>query len=51
MKYHNLEECIMDLEKHGHLVRIHEEVDPHLEMATIHMKVYPQAARRRCLKM
>lgn len=40
MKYHNLEECIMDLEKHGHLVRIHEEVDPHLEMAAIHMKVY-----------
>ncbi|MBT2763028.1 UbiD family decarboxylase [Paenibacillus sp. ISL-20] len=40
MKYHNLEECIIDLEKHGHLVRIHEEVDPHLEMASIHMKVY-----------
>lgn len=40
MKYHNLEECIMDLEKHGHLVRIHEEVDPHLEMAAIHLKVY-----------
>ncbi|WP_339272318.1 UbiD family decarboxylase [Paenibacillus sp. FSL K6-1330] len=40
MKYHNLEECIIDLEKHGHLVRIHEEVDPHLEMAAIHMKVY-----------
>lgn len=40
MKYHNLEECIIDLEKNGHLVRIHEEVDPHLEMAAIHMKVY-----------
>lgn len=40
MKYHNLEECIVDLEKHGHLIRIHEEVDPHLEMAAIHMKVY-----------
>lgn len=40
MKYHNLEECIIDLERHGHLVRIHEEVDPHLEMAAIHMKVY-----------
>ncbi|OPA81018.1 3-octaprenyl-4-hydroxybenzoate carboxy-lyase [Paenibacillus selenitireducens] len=40
MKYRNLEECIVDLEKHGHLVRIHEEVDPHLEMAAIHMKVY-----------
>jgi 4-hydroxy-3-polyprenylbenzoate decarboxylase len=40
MKYSNLEECIIDLEKHGHLVRIREEVDPYLEMAAIHMKVY-----------
>ena len=38
--YRNLEACIIDLEKHGHLVRIHEEVDPYLEMAAIHMKVY-----------
>lgn len=38
--YRNLEECIVDLEKNGHLVRIQEEVDPHLEMAAIHMKVY-----------
>ncbi|SDC12752.1 4-hydroxy-3-polyprenylbenzoate decarboxylase [Paenibacillus sp. UNCCL117] len=40
MRYHNLEQCINDLEKHGHLVRIKEEVDPHLEMAAIHLKVY-----------
>ncbi|UNK20685.1 UbiD family decarboxylase [Paenibacillus sp. N3/727] len=40
MKYQNLEQCIIDLEKHGHLIRIHEEVDPNLEMAAIHMKVY-----------
>lgn len=38
--YRNLEECIIDLEKHGHLIRIHEEVDPYLEMAAIHLKVY-----------
>ncbi|NQX71134.1 UbiD family decarboxylase [Paenibacillus alba] len=38
--YQNLEECLIDLEKHGHLVRIGEEVDPYLEMAAIHMKVY-----------
>ncbi|MBB6215365.1 4-hydroxy-3-polyprenylbenzoate decarboxylase [Anaerosolibacter carboniphilus] len=37
--YHNLEECILDLEKAGQLVRIHEEVDPNLEMAAIHMRV------------
>ncbi|HZG14417.1 MAG TPA: UbiD family decarboxylase [Candidatus Bathyarchaeia archaeon] len=38
--YRNLEECIVDLEKHGHLIRIKEEVDPYLEMAAIHLKVY-----------
>lgn len=38
--YRNLEECLIDLEKHGHLVRIKEEVDPYLEMAAIHLKVY-----------
>jgi len=37
--YNTLEECILDLEKHGHLVRVREEVDPYLEMAAIHLKV------------
>lgn len=38
--YRSLEDCIIDLEKNGHLIRIHEEVDPYLEMAAIHMKVF-----------
>ncbi|MCI3920802.1 UbiD family decarboxylase [Paenibacillus sp. TRM 82003] len=38
--YQSLEQCVNDLERHGHLVRIREEVDPHLEMAAIHLKVY-----------
>lgn len=38
--YRNLEECVIDLETNGHLVRIREEVDPYLEMAAIHLKVY-----------
>ncbi|GAA0389906.1 UbiD family decarboxylase [Paenibacillus motobuensis] len=38
--YRNLEDCLIDLEKHGHLVRVREEVDPYLEMAAIHLKVY-----------
>ncbi|PYZ91898.1 3-octaprenyl-4-hydroxybenzoate carboxy-lyase [Salipaludibacillus keqinensis] len=38
--YQNMEECMKDLEKNGHLIRIKEEVDPHLEMAAIHLKVY-----------
>ncbi len=35
-----MEDCINDLEKHGHLIRVTEEVDPNLEMAAIHLKVY-----------
>ena len=40
MGYKNLAECVGDLEKHGHLIRIKEEVDPYLEMAAIHLRVY-----------
>lgn len=40
MIYKSLEACLLDLEKHGHLVRIKEEVDPYLEMAAIHLRVY-----------
>lgn len=38
--YRSLEECVLDLEKNGHLIRIKEEVDPYLEMAAIHLKVF-----------
>ncbi|MFO0356270.1 MAG: UbiD family decarboxylase [Sphingobacteriaceae bacterium] len=40
MGYKSLNECIADLEKNGHLIRIKEEVDPNLELATIHLKVF-----------
>src|SRR5580765_3963435 len=40
MIYDSLEDCITDLERNGHLIRIKEEVDPHLEMAAIHLKVH-----------
>jgi 4-hydroxy-3-polyprenylbenzoate decarboxylase len=40
MAYSTLEECLLDLERNGHLLRIKEEVDPHLEMAAIHLRVY-----------
>lgn len=36
---HLLHDVIEDLEKHGHLVRVTEEVDPYLEMAAIHLRV------------
>jgi 4-hydroxy-3-polyprenylbenzoate decarboxylase len=40
MAYTSLEECLLDLERNGQLIRITEEVDPNLEMATIHHRVY-----------
>jgi len=40
MSYKSLQACITDLEKHGHLIRIKEEVDPYLEMAAIHLRVF-----------
>lgn len=43
MGYTSLESCLEDLEKEGQLLRIREEVDPHLEMATIHLKVFSSA--------
>lgn len=40
MAYRSLEECLLDLEKNGQLIRIKEEVDPNLEMAAIHLRVF-----------
>jgi 4-hydroxy-3-polyprenylbenzoate decarboxylase len=42
MGYKSLRDCVDDLEKNGHLIRIKEEVDPYLEAAAIHLKVYEQ---------
>ena len=40
MGYSTLYDCVTDLEKHGQLIRIKEEVDPHLQMAAIHLRVF-----------
>ncbi len=40
MGYRSLRECILDLEQNGHLVRVTEKVDPHLEMAEVQRRVY-----------
>ncbi|MBC7535829.1 MAG: UbiD family decarboxylase [Ferruginibacter sp.] len=40
MLYQSLEQCLLDLEKQGQLVRVKEEVDPHLQMAAIHLRVH-----------
>ena len=40
MGYASLRECVADLERTGQLVRIDQEVDPHLEAAEIQRRVY-----------
>jgi 4-hydroxy-3-polyprenylbenzoate decarboxylase len=40
MGYPSLRACVADLQRTGQLVRIEEEIDPYLEAAEIHRRVY-----------
>jgi len=40
MGYKNLQECVIDLERHGMLKRIEVELDPELEIGCIQRRVY-----------
>ncbi|MEQ8351730.1 MAG: UbiD family decarboxylase [Leptospiraceae bacterium] len=40
MAYKSIRDCVKDLEKNSHLIRIKQEVDPDLEMAEIHRRVF-----------
>jgi 4-hydroxy-3-polyprenylbenzoate decarboxylase len=40
MGYRNLRECVTDLERTGQLVRVEAEIDPYLEAAAVHRRVY-----------
>jgi len=40
MGYRNLRACLNDLREHGQLVTIEAEIDPNLEMAELHRRVY-----------
>jgi 4-hydroxy-3-polyprenylbenzoate decarboxylase len=40
MGYRSLRQCLADLERTRQLVRIDQEIDPHLEAAAIHRRVY-----------
>lgn len=40
MAYRSLSDCVVDLERHGDLVRVQEEVDPDLEIAEIQRRAY-----------
>src|SRR5205814_8753955 len=40
MGYRTLRECVADLERTGQLVRLEQEIDPHLEAAEVQRRVY-----------
>lgn len=40
MAYRSLRDAVLDLERGGHLLRISEEIDPHLELAEIQRRAY-----------
>jgi 4-hydroxy-3-polyprenylbenzoate decarboxylase len=42
MPYHSLRAAVNDLERHGRLLRIREEVNPDLDIAEIHRQVFEQ---------
>ena len=42
MIHKSIEESVLDLEQEGQLVRIKEEADPYLEMASLHLRVFAQ---------
>ncbi len=44
MAYTSLKNCLIDLERHGHLIRVTEEVSPNLEMAEIQRRAYASKA-------
>ncbi|MDG1476390.1 MAG: UbiD family decarboxylase [Vicingaceae bacterium] len=45
MIYKSTLDCVNDLEKNDHLIRIKEEVDPNLEMAAIQLRVFEQGGK------
>jgi 4-hydroxy-3-polyprenylbenzoate decarboxylase len=45
MGYSSLEECIKDLEANGYLIRIKEEVNPNLEMASRHLEEFEKSGK------
>jgi 4-hydroxy-3-polyprenylbenzoate decarboxylase len=40
MAYRSMMDAVRDLERHGHLIRIKTELDPDLEIAEVHRRIY-----------
>ena len=45
MGYSSLEECVKDLEANGYLIRIKEEVNPNLEIASRHLEEFEKSGK------
>jgi 4-hydroxy-3-polyprenylbenzoate decarboxylase len=45
MGYKSLAQCVADLERNGHLLRIRDEVDPYLEMSAIHLEEFQRGGK------
>ena len=45
MGYSSLEECVKDLEANGYLIRIKEEVNPNLEIASRHLEEFKKSGK------
>ena len=45
MSYKSLEQCISDLDLKGELLRINREVNPDLEMASIHLDEFAKGGK------
>ena len=40
MAYHSMMDAVRDMERHGHLIRIKTELEPDLEIAEVHRRIY-----------
>ena len=45
MAYKSLQQCVSDLDKKGELIRISEQVNPDLEMASIHLEEFAKGGK------
>ena len=45
MAYKSLQQCISKLDKRGELLRINKEIDPNLEMASLHLDEFAKAGK------
>ena len=45
MAYKSLQQCVSDLDKNGELLKISDEINPDLDMASIHLDEFAKAGK------